>query len=229
MNAPGPPPPPTSKAWRPGRGPGSDPVRRHAAASRRRPHAGSRAQAARAQAGPGPGAGPAGSGRRHGAGQQANSFGTPGLFEEPDLFSELEEEPAGAAARRGASPEAVVESLERELLRPETRADLGRTGVLLHPDFTEIGSSGRIWTRDAMMMALEDDPGGPTELELLGADRLGEKRRAADLPQPHAQGVGPPQLPVGPGRRPMAAALPSGHARGLRRPPEAAGSLRRLS
>ena len=26
-----------------------------------------------------------------------------------------------------------------------------------------------------MMMALEDNPGGPTELELLGADRLGEK------------------------------------------------------
>ena len=73
------------------------------------------------------------------------------------------------------SPEAVVESLERELLRPETRADLGRTGVLLHPDFTEIGSSGRIWTRDAMMMSLEDNPGGPVELELLGADRLGEK------------------------------------------------------
>jgi ribonuclease HI len=102
-------------------------------------------------------------------------FGRPGLFEEPDLFSELEEEPAGAETLAGASPEAVVESLERELLRPETRADLGRTGVLLHPDFTEIGTSGRIWTRDAMMMALEDDPGGPTELELLGADRLGEK------------------------------------------------------
>ena len=47
--------------------------------------------------------------------------------------------------------------------------------MLLHPDFTEIGSSGRIWTRDAMMMSLEDNPGGPVELELLGADRLGEK------------------------------------------------------
>ena len=47
--------------------------------------------------------------------------------------------------------------------------------MLLHPDFTEIGSSGRIWTRDAMMMSLEDQPGGPTELELLGADRLGEQ------------------------------------------------------
>jgi ribonuclease HI len=106
---------------------------------------------------------------------QEELFGRPGLFEEPDLFSELEEEPAGEGTLAGASPEAVVESLERELLRPETRADLGRTGVLLHPDFTEIGTSGRIWTRDAMMMALEDDPGGPTEVELLGADRLGEK------------------------------------------------------
>ena len=104
---------------------------------------------------------------------QQELFGAPGAFEEPDLFSELEEEPATAVAE--TSPEAVVESLERELLLPETRADLGRTAVLLHPDFTEIGSSGRIWTRDAMMMALEDNPGGPSELELLGADRLGEK------------------------------------------------------
>ncbi|BCW69761.1 ribonuclease HI family protein [Arthrobacter sp. NicSoilB8] len=102
-------------------------------------------------------------------------YGAPSLFDEPDLFSELEAEQAAAAAGAHASPESVVESLERELLRPETRADLGRTGVLLHPDFTEIGSSGRMWTRDAMMMALEDNPGGPTELELLGADRLGEK------------------------------------------------------
>lgn len=104
---------------------------------------------------------------------QQELFGAPGAYDEPDLFSELEEEPAVALAE--TSPEAVVESLERELLRPETRADLGRTGVLLHPDFTEIGSSGRIWTRDAMMMSLEDNPGGPVDLELLGADRLGEK------------------------------------------------------
>ncbi|SDL70482.1 ribonuclease HI family protein [Arthrobacter sp. ok362] len=116
--------------------------------------------ATRAQAAPAP------------SGQQ-ELFGVPGAYDEPDLFSELEEEPAVALA--AASPEAVVESLERELLRPETRADLGRTGVLLHPDFTEIGSSGRIWTRDAMMMSLEDNPGGPVELELLGTDRLGEK------------------------------------------------------
>ena len=107
------------------------------------------------------------------AGQQ-QLFGEPSLFDEPDLFSELDEDTTPAPGT-DASPEAIVEALERELLRPETRADLGRTGVLLHPDFTEIGSSGRIWTRDAMMMSLEDHPGGPTELELLGADRLGEQ------------------------------------------------------
>ena len=118
------------------------------------------AASARAQAAPAP------------SGQQ-ELFGAPGTYDEPDLFSELEEE--RTVDRAEASAEAVVESLERELLRPETRADLGRTGVLLHPDFTEIGSSGRIWTRDAMMMSLEDNPGGAVELELLGADRLGEK------------------------------------------------------
>ncbi|HEX9226307.1 MAG TPA: ribonuclease HI family protein [Arthrobacter sp.] len=101
-------------------------------------------------------------------------FGEPALFDEPDLFSVLDEDPTPAPGT-DASPEAIVEALERELLLPETRSDLGRTGVLLHPDFTEIGTSGRIWTRDAMMMSLEDTPGGPTELEILGADRLGEQ------------------------------------------------------
>ncbi|HSO17767.1 MAG TPA: ribonuclease HI family protein [Arthrobacter sp.] len=101
-------------------------------------------------------------------------FGEPTLFDEPDLFSELDEDTTPAPGT-DASPEAIVEALERELLLPETRADFGRTGVLLHPDFTEIGSSGRIWTRDAMMMSLEEKPGGPVELELLGADRLGEQ------------------------------------------------------
>jgi ribonuclease HI len=109
---------------------------------------------------------------------QQELFGEPDLFSEaellrePDLFSELDEAPLAAGG--GTNPEALVESLERELLRPETRADIGRTGVLLHPDFIEIGSSGRVWTRDSMMMALEESPDVPSELELMGADRLGE-------------------------------------------------------
>ncbi|MET3720878.1 MULTISPECIES: ribonuclease HI family protein [unclassified Arthrobacter] len=105
---------------------------------------------------------------------QQNPFGqTP--YEEPDLFSELETGVFTAAEDTGTepSPEAIVEALERELAGPDARSDIGRTGVLLHPDFMEIGSSGRVWTRDAMMMALEEDPGLHTELEILGADRIG--------------------------------------------------------
>ena len=100
-------------------------------------------------------------------------FGESGLFDEPDLFSELEDQARAAAAPSDQTPEAIVEALERELLLPETRSDLGRTGVLLHPDFTEIGSSGRLWTRDEVMMALEEDPGTPTRMELWAAERLG--------------------------------------------------------
>ncbi|UVJ40401.1 ribonuclease HI family protein [Arthrobacter sp. CJ23] len=102
---------------------------------------------------------------------QPEQFNQPDLFSEPDLFSDFDEE---APAGQEVSAEDVVVALERELLQPEVRADIGRTGVLLHPDFTEIGSSGRLWTRDAMMMELEGDPGESTELELLGADRLNE-------------------------------------------------------
>ncbi|WP_461174028.1 ribonuclease HI family protein [Arthrobacter sp. Z1-9] len=81
---------------------------------------------------------------------------------------------AGAAGRaEAAPPEALVEELERELLGPLVRGDIGRTAVLLHPDFLEIGSSGRVWTRDAMMMALEEDPGERSDIEILGADRIG--------------------------------------------------------
>jgi ribonuclease HI len=95
-------------------------------------------------------------------------------YEEPDLFSELETD-VFTAPDTGTEPrpEAIVEALERELAGPDARSDIGRIGVLLHPDFMEIGSSGRVWTRDAMMMALEEDPGHHTELEILGADRIG--------------------------------------------------------
>ena len=98
-------------------------------------------------------------------------------YEEPDLFSQLDnggfDEPGTAAKAAEAPPEAIVEELERELLGPLVRGDIGRTAVLLHPDFTEIGSSGRMWTRDAMMMALEEDPGERTDMEILGAERIG--------------------------------------------------------
>lgn len=41
--------------------------------------------------------------------------------------------------------------LERRLLDPEVRADRAALEDLFHPDFVEYGSSGRIWTRDAII------------------------------------------------------------------------------
>ncbi|QHK21643.1 DUF4440 domain-containing protein [Pseudarthrobacter psychrotolerans] len=98
-----------------------------------------------------------------------------GPYDEPDLFSELEGDSFVPSESAGAetSPESTVEALERELSGPDIRGDIGRTGVLLHPDFMEIGTSGRIWTRDATMMALEEEPVQHTELEILGTDRIG--------------------------------------------------------
>lgn len=121
----------------------------------------------------------------NGAGVGSNGSGSSGsgssvrvsngrvALSEPDLFSELGPDVFSATRGRGPSAEETVEALERELLRPDVRSDIGRTAVLLHPDFVEIGSAGRIWTRDAMMMSLEESPGGPTDLDVLGADRIG--------------------------------------------------------
>lgn len=95
---------------------------------------------------------------------------------ELDLFSELASDPFASqwdGLSREPTAEATVEALERELLRPDVRSDVGRTGELLHPEFMEIGSSGRIWTRDAMMVSLEGNPGDRTDLEVLGADLIG--------------------------------------------------------
>ncbi|MDQ0770520.1 ribonuclease HI [Pseudarthrobacter defluvii] len=113
-----------------------------------------------------------------GAGNRRRAAPEPvSAFDELDLFSELDNEAlevAEATQQAGSiPPEALVEELERELLGPLVRGDIGRTAVLLHPDFMEIGSSGRVWTRDAMMMALEEDPGERTDIEILGADRIG--------------------------------------------------------
>lgn len=92
-------------------------------------------------------------------------------FIEPTLFPEFDEAaPLGQGG--GRSDEDTVVLLEMELLRPDVRGDLGRTGMLLHPDFTEVGSSGRIWSRDELMMALEDNPGETAEVEVISADRI---------------------------------------------------------
>ncbi|MBT2512816.1 ribonuclease HI family protein [Arthrobacter sp. ISL-30] len=103
--------------------------------------------------------------------QEPSLFDDEEAFAEPVLFTESVD---GAPVNSGRTDEETVLALEKELLRPDVRADLGRTGVLLHPDFTEIGTSGRFWTRDAMMMSLEQNPAEHGDIELLGSDRIGD-------------------------------------------------------
>jgi ribonuclease HI len=60
----------------------------------------------------------------------------------------------------------VVE-LELRLLDPAVRADRAEVERLLHPEFREIGASGRLWSRDEMVVALAEDPGtGATATEV---------------------------------------------------------------
>jgi ribonuclease HI len=52
-----------------------------------------------------------------------------------------------------------VVALELQLLDPAVRADREAVERLLHPEFREIGASGRLWDRASMVAALAQDPG----------------------------------------------------------------------
>ncbi|WP_370626547.1 DUF4440 domain-containing protein [Streptomyces sp. NBRC 110035] len=69
-------------------------------------------------------------------------------------------DPCTAAAAAAAA--AAVEA-ELKLLDPEVRRSPERVGELLHPEFVEIGASGRVWDRDAIiaLLAGERDAGAP--------------------------------------------------------------------
>jgi len=62
--------------------------------------------------------------------------------------------------------------LERELLSPAVRADSSRVAAILHPDFEEIGSSGRLWSRDAIVNELAGEDPESVDFELLGCEML---------------------------------------------------------
>lgn len=66
--------------------------------------------------------------------------------------------------------EEVVARLERELLDPAVRSDSSRVAGLLHPDFAEIGRSGRLWGRDDTLQALASEESEVVELEVLATD-----------------------------------------------------------
>ena len=70
------------------------------------------------------------------------------------------------------SDEEAIARLERELLEPAVRSDASRLAELLHPSFVEIGRSGRLWGRDALVSELADDEPLAADLEVLAVDRV---------------------------------------------------------
>lgn len=52
----------------------------------------------------------------------------------------------------------LVVRLEQRLLDPAVRADPAAVGALLHPEFSEVGRSGRVWERATTLVALAADP-----------------------------------------------------------------------
>ena len=88
---------------------------------------------------------------------------TPPPEPEPDLFSLNEEVEV--------SDEEQVIALERSLLTDEVRSDPASVAALLHPQWQEIGASGRLWSRAEMLERI-----GPLEtpvsLDVLEVARL---------------------------------------------------------
>jgi ribonuclease HI len=68
------------------------------------------------------------------------------------------------------SDEEIVLRQERALLTDAVRADVAELGVLLHPDFLEIGRSGRVWSRDDTALSPSGDRSAM--VELVSLDRL---------------------------------------------------------
>ncbi|MFJ6808025.1 DUF4440 domain-containing protein [Streptomyces anulatus] len=76
---------------------------------------------------------------------------------------------------------AVAASIEGELrlLDPVVRTSAGLLASLLHPEFREIGTSGRIWTREALIESFTaDDAPSPAPLT---ASRMRGTQLGADL------------------------------------------------
>lgn len=92
---------------------------------------------------------------------------TPAVLDEPeDLFSAM----ADLLVDEPSDVDRVI-ALERSLLSDEVRADPSSVAALLHPDWREIGRSGRLWTR-AETLAEIGPLDSPVQLEVVSVDQL---------------------------------------------------------
>ena len=129
-----------------------------------------RAVALAYQSGAEPAEGPGFAAARHPEAPASAAAPTPSI-DQPELFAGPGDEPAGRGNDRDVI--AVVE-LEQELLNPEVRADYGQLAYLLHPEYREIGASGRIWGREELIEELVDAPDLQVRFELIDASSISE-------------------------------------------------------
>ena len=84
---------------------------------------------------------------------------------EEDLFSGL------AVLEETPTDEQHVVAMERALLGDEVRTDRAAVAALLHPEWQEIGRSGRLWSRDDILDSIGPIP--PVDFQVGSVDRLG--------------------------------------------------------
>lgn len=83
------------------------------------------------------------------------------LTEELDLFSDPDVL---------LTDEDVVIGLEKSFLTDEVRADPASVAALLHPEWVEVGKSGRVWSKADKLA--EVSPGLGTDFELIKVERI---------------------------------------------------------
>lgn len=110
---------------------------------------------------PDPGPGFSGTGVPEAIRGEAHAAYAPTVAEpEPDLFGTAE-----------PSDEEQVVALERSLLTDDVRRDPAAVAALLHPEWSEIGASGRVWTRAELLAEVAPLP-EETTLDVVSIERL---------------------------------------------------------
>jgi hypothetical protein len=67
-----------------------------------------------------------------------------------------------------------LRACEEALLDPAVRRDRARVAALLAEDFEEFGSSGRVWSREAIIESLASEDYEPIAIEDFKCDRIAE-------------------------------------------------------
>ncbi|WP_110239680.1 RNase H family protein [Nocardioides gilvus] len=101
----------------------------------------------------------------------AHPRAVPGQVEtEDDLFSFLDADDSAPGTAAPTDPVAQVLIAEQALLSDDVRTDRASVAALLHPQWSEVGASGRIWTREEFLA--EVGPLGAVTFDVVQAEEV---------------------------------------------------------